>query len=344
MPFSEKKVGNIIKNTFVFGWIILPIFLQTACRESGSEQVKPEADPDIAGITKEIESQPEEASLYYLRAQKYYEKQRFQEAILDMEKAMSIDSLNPDYYHLMSDVYLDYYNSSGALKMMNRALALYPERVPSLLKMSELKYILEDYDGSILTVNEIVRLDPQNAEAYFMLGRNFMALQDQNRAIQAFQRAVELNSQLTDAWLYLGELYESRKDPLALTYYESAVLSDPKSNEALHAKAYYLQNHGKVNEALQLYKQIVLRDKAYTDAYLNQGLLYLDMDSLNQALSQFDLMTANAPTNYLGFYYRGVVHQKKGNKKAAINDYESAYRLNGKDEKAQKALQSLKGK
>lgn len=336
-----------VKNQTPFSWCLamgfaLLTFLSfIGCSQESKPQAPAESDPEISALSEDILRNPEDASLYYTRAQKYYEKDRMQEAIFDMEKAMSIDSLNPNFYHLLSDVYLDYYNSSGALKMMNRVLALYPERVPSLLKMSELKYILEDYDGSILTVNEIVRIDPQNAEAYFMLGRNFMALQDTPRAIQALQTAVEMNSKLTDAWIYLGELYEAKKDPTALTYFESAVLSDPASNQAMHAKAYYLQGHGKVQEAIALYKQIIVRDKAYTDAYLNTGLLYMDMDSMSKAMDQFSLMTANAPTNYLGYYYRGIVYEKIGKKEAALKDYESAYRLNGQDPKVQKAMQAL---
>jgi len=332
--FIEKRLIRNLKKAGIL-FLFAAVICLSGCGESAKQQTVEESDPE------DISARPEEPGLYFLRAQKYYQKQRFQEAILDMEKAMSMDSLNPEYYHLLSDVYLDYYNSSGALRMMNRVLALYPERIPSLLKMSELKYILEDYDGSVLIINEIIRIDPQNAEGFFMLGRNFMALKDEVRAIQSFQRAVELDSKLTDAWMYLGELFESRKDPAAIKYYESAVLSDPTSNEALHAKAFYLQNHGKESDAIGLYKQIIVRDKAYTDAYLNSGLLYLDMDSLQQALSQFSLMTANAPTNYLGFYYRGIVYEKLGKRDAARSDYESAYRLNGDDQKVQNALKKL---
>ncbi len=350
--FFTRKCKLLRQSGLERGWVesvcamvcfaVLVVCMLAACSQSPKQEASVESDADITVITDEITKNPSDAALFYKRAQKYYEKERFQEAIFDMEKAMSIDSLNPDFYHLLSDVYLDYFNSSGALKMMNRVLALYPERVPSLLKMSELKYILEEYDGSILTINEIVRIDPQNAEAYFMLGRNFMALQDNQRAIQAFQTAVEMDSKLTDAWIYLGELYEAKKDPTAIRYYESAVLSDPSSNQALHAKAFYLQGHGKIQEAISIYNQIIVKDKTYTDAYLNTGLLYMDIDSMSQALKQFSLMTANAPTNYLGYYYRGIVYEKTGKKEAALKDYESAYRLNGQDPKVQKAMQALK--
>lgn len=325
-------------------FIVFILFIIAGCGQENKTSEKNSVDAEIDGITEAINKDPENASLFFKRAKIYYDKGSYDNTILDLRKAMSIDSLNPDYYHLLSDAYLDYYNSKEALQTMAKVLALYPERVPSLLKMAELKYILEDYDGSIMTVNEIVRIDPQNAEGYFMLGMNFRALNDKERAINAYQTAVEMKSDLTDAWIILGELYEEKNDPKALKYYESAILSNPNSMQAVHAKAFYLQNHGKIPEAQKLYRQIITTDKSYSDAYLNSGLLYLETDSIDRAYEQFDLLTGIAPTNYMGFYMRGIVNEKKGKYKESLSDYESAYNLNKQDIKVQQAIESIKKK
>ncbi len=313
-----------------------------SCKSDSAQNNSTTGDVEIDGITSKINEDPNNPNLYFSRAKIYYSKAGYDKAILDLKHAISIDSLNPDYYHLLSDSYLDYYNSKEAMNTMLKVLGLYPERVPSLLKMAELKYILEDYDGSILTINEVVRLDPQNAEGYFMLGMNMKAINEMERAINAFQTAVEMDSKLTDAWISLGELYENKKDPKALSYFESAVLSDPSSKQALHAKAFYLQNHGRLPEAKQIYRDIVLIDKNYPDAYLNLGLLYLDQDSIKLAHEQFDLLTGVSPTNYMGYYMRGVTNEKSGNKEAALKDYESAYHLNNQDKRVSDALSALK--
>ena len=321
----------------IIGMLILP-----SCKSDSAQKSNATGDAQIDGLTSKINGDPNNADLYYLRAKAYYDKAGYDKAILDLKHALSIDSLNPDYYHLLSDSYLDYYNSKEAMGTMLKVLTLYPERVPSLLKMAELKYILEDYDGSILTINEVVRLDPQNAEGYFMLGMNMKAINETERAINAYQTAVEMDSKLTDAWISLGELYENKKDPKALDYYESAIISNPNSKEALHAKAFYLQNHGKIKDAKQIYRDIIMMDKNYSDAYLNLGLLYLDQDSITLAFEQFDIMAGVNPTNYMGFYMRGVANEKKGDKVAALKDYESAYHLNNQDKRVSDALSALK--
>jgi tetratricopeptide (TPR) repeat protein len=326
----------------IFGFTSVLLVFLLACKSDTAKSYQTSGDQEIDAITSQINTDPANANLYYQRAQIFYNKSSYDNAIFDLKKAMSIDSLNPDFYHLLSDAYLDYYNSKEALNTMMNVLAIYPERVPSLLKLGELKYILEDYDGSILTLNEVVRLDAQNAEAYFMLGMNFRSLGDNTRAMNAYQTAVEMNSSITDAWIILGEMYEEKKDPKALKYYESAIISNPKSMQAIHAKAYYLQNHGDIPGAQKLYREIIVTDKSYSDAYLNSGLLYLETGSIARAYEQFDLLTGIAPSYYMGFYMRGVVNEKMSKKSEALKDYESAYNLNKEDKRVWEALEALK--
>jgi tetratricopeptide (TPR) repeat protein len=342
---SHLKELILITSKFVYSFFFIVFWgcITTGCKHaSNTTESSTSGDPEIDKISSEILKTPDSALLYFDRAQKYYDKSAYGNAILDLQKAISLDSLNPEFYHLLSDTYLDYANSNGAISTMNKVLAIYPERIPSLLKLAELKHIIQDYDGSVMTLNEVVRLDPQNGEAYFMLGMNFRSLNDKDRAINAFQTAVEMDSGLTDAWIILGEMYEDKKDPRAIKYFESAILSNPASMQAKHAKAYYLQNHGDIPGAQKIYRDIIMTDKLYADAYLNSGLLYLETDSLDRAYEQFDLMTAMLPTNYMGYFMRGIVNEKKGKKQAALSDYESAQNLNKDDEKVKKAIETLK--
>lgn len=335
-----KLITNKFKNISL-GLFVIALFL-VSCKNDKNPVSELSGIAEIDEITAQIQKDPNSAELFFQRGDKYYKNEMFDRAIVDLQKAISLDSINPNYYHLLADSYMDYFNPDEAMATMRKVLLLYPERVPSLLKLAEYKHILEDYDGSIMTLNEIIRLDPQNGEAYFMLGMNFKSLNDTKRAKNSFQTAAEMDSKITDAWMILGEIYEAEKDPKALQYYESAILSDPNSMEARHAKAFYLQNNNKIDQAQEIYKEIILLDKYYTAAYLNSGYLYLDTDSLDRAFEQFDIMTTVAPTNYLGFYMRGIVHEMKGNKKSALSDYESAHNLNNKDKKVEESLLALK--
>ena len=294
-----------MKNYFVLLTFLFCIL--GGCKETKSPAPENNSGfPEIESLSKEIAENPKNPDLYMQRAKFFYEKKVYNNAAADVEKALALDSLNPIYYHFLADCYLDGGDGQKSLKTMYKVLTLYPERIQSLLKTAEIHYILEDYDSSILAINEAVKVDPQNAECYFMLGVNFRALKDIPRAINSFQTAVEMDSKLTDAWIILGELLEKNKDPKALKYYESGVLSNP--------------------------------------TYLNSGILCLEMDSLNKAYEHFNIMTGIQPQNAKGYYFRGLVQKKKGKIKEALLDFQTAGNLDSDNPEIQKALEELKQK
>lgn len=296
----------------------------------------------IDGISVKISQNPNDPALYAERGRLFYENDGYDEAIRDLNRALSFDSANVEYMHLLADVYLDYFKSRLALKTMERAAELYPERIPTLLKLSEFQMILKQYEASMKTIDRILKIDPQNAEAYFMFGMNFKERGDTVRAINSFQKAVEFDSELIDGWINLGQLYAAIGDPLAMRYFDNAIRVGPENVTALHARADYLSDTGDLPGAIEMYRRISLVDPQYEDAYFNSGLIYLDMDSIDQARKQFDITIKTSPTFIRAYYYRGLAQEMLGNKAAARADYEQALRMAPEYEKAQEGLERVK--
>jgi tetratricopeptide (TPR) repeat protein len=252
-----------------------------------------------------------------------------------------MDSTNVDYLHLLADAYLDYYKSRKALETMKRAAELYPERIPTLLKLSEFQLILKRHEESMRTIDQVLRIDPQNPDAYLMFGMNFKELGDTIRAINSFQKSVEYDSDMIDSWINLGQLHAAIGSGMAERFFDNAIMIAPQNVEALHAKADYLQDQGDLTGAIELYKQIVMTDRQYEEAYFNAGLLYLDLDSLARAERQFDLAIQVNPTFTSAYYYRGVAAELQGNLAQAKADYEQTLRLAPDFQEAEAALRQL---
>jgi len=293
-------------------------------------------------LTAEIEKSPMDANLYYERAKAYIANNGIEYAVKDAEKAVQLDSINPTYYHLLSDTYMDFRQSKLALMTMMRVGTMYPERTATQLKLAETQYILQQYDYAVSTLNKILRYDPLNAEAFFMLGL-VMNEQGGNKkeAKNAFLTAVENDPELIDAWLMLGENAMKENDPMAKTFYKNAVSAQPNNITALHSYAYYLQNHGDVEEAQKTYRKIHVIDRSYMEANLNSGILYIEQDSLDKAFEQFNIITQNHPGNHLGYYYRGVVHELQGNLPGALADYQNSMNIKPDYDKAVTATAAL---
>lgn len=332
-----------------YPWILSLVILCfcVACKENKTTAEKENTgfvganDEQLVAISALIEKEPLNAKLRYERAKMLHDNKYYDEAVADLRVAILQDSLMPEFYHLLSDVFMDNALSNKALQTIETAAHLFPTRIPTQLKLSETQLILQLYEKSISTLNEILRQDPQNAEAYFMLGLNFRDMGDERRAINSLKTATEFDSRIVDAWIILGNIYEAKNDKSALEYYSAAVNVDPRNPNALHSKAYYLQNHGDVKSALLLYDHIIAVDRDYTDAYLNAGILNLDRDSLQRAMEQFNILSGKSPQDWRPYYYRSLVYKRMGNKAAALADIQSCINLADDDEQAEQLKREI---
>lgn len=325
-----------------FGLYIVIIGLLAACKQDKPAPTMTNSGSNVLDdLTTLIKKNPEDPTLLSNRAKVYIENGDYDSAIQDLQGSLEIDSMRIESYHLLSDCYMDYFRSKDALQTMEKAAELFPERIPTLLKLSETQLILKKNHASLLTIAQINTLDQNNAEAFFMTGMNFRALGETERAIKAFLKATDINPELVDAWLITGDLYDEMGNPIALDYYDAAINVDPNEPTAWHSKAFYLQNNNRESEAIQLYKKINVIDRNYIDAYLNAGILYMTMDSLDKAEEQFVIMSNVEPQNHLPYYYRGLIKGSQNDVNSARELLETCLQLNPDHVKAKKALDDL---
>lgn len=336
-----------IAKLLLFGFVLLGVWACETDQESNTEPPATQStdDPQMAQInllSQKIQENPDDPQLYFQRAGTYYEIEGYDQAIADLQRAMMIDSTQPAYYHLLADTYLDYFKSYNALQTLEVAAQKFPDNLHTLLKLSEFQYLLKKYQESYKTIDQILRKDPQNSEAFFMMGLNLKEQGDTIRAINAFQSCVENNTDNVDAWIILGQLYEALGDKIAIRYFNNAVRVDSSSMKALHAKADYLHNQGQSQEALELYRKINIMSPSYEDAYYNAGIIYLEMDSLEKAYHQFDMLVKTSPIYIMGYYQRGLAAELMGNTAQAKADYEQTLKFAQDYEPAIEGLQRLK--
>ena len=309
--------------------VLFFFLLIIGCKKNASADNAMEltGDPVIDGLTEAIHKNPNDPDLWLKRSEVFYQREAYEQAVQDLAQVMKLDSMNLRAHHLLADVYLDSYQSARALQTMQRAVALYPDSIRTRLKLSEFQLILKQYDAATQTIADIMEIKPGDPEALFMLGMIYKDQGKSDQAIGAFQSAVERNPDLVEAWVILGDLLDRKKDPTAIQYFDNAIKVDPKNVSAWHAKAYYLQNNNRMDEALQIYKQIHTLDAQYPEAYLNSTILYLYMDSLDQAMKEISILIQIDPANPAAWFYKGKTHHLKGQDAEAKAAYEQALRL-----------------
>ena len=309
---------------------------------TNAPQIINTGNPAIDGLSSKIAQAPKDATLYAARAGSWLELEGYDEAISDLEKAISIDSLIPEYHHALADAYLDYYKSRKALETMVNAATIFPKRIGTLLKLAEFQHILKQYRDALFTLERIRVIEPNTPEMFFMFGLVFQEMGRIDEAKGAYQKAVESNPDLIDAWINFGKILGDEKNPLAERYFENALRVNPNSVPALHAMAFYLANQkNDIEGGIEYYKRVNVADPQFEEGYYNLGLVYLDADSLDQAYKSFDLAIKIKPDYAESYFFRGMASKMKGNLEAAKTDFQQSLSLNPEYEYAQKELANL---
>ncbi|NND31232.1 MAG: tetratricopeptide repeat protein [Saprospiraceae bacterium] len=315
--------------------------LSDGISEDESKTLVRSSVPEIQQITYLIEKDPNDAILWQQRGILHYELQKYQEAIGDLKKSLTLDSSKLDVWHLLADSYLDDLQSRKALETMEYASSLFPDSIRSLLKLSEFQLILRQYNSALQSLSRIQSLDHDNADAFFMKGMVLKEVGDTLTSITQFQEATKMNPRMADAWINLGQLFEARNDPDAIRYYDAGLAVDRYNTHLLHAKAQFLGREGDVEAAKTLYGELINIDPLSAESYYDLGLLFLDQDSTVQAQQHFDLSLKINPMLARAYFYRGWTHEILEETEAARLDYQQALRLNKDDVDAEAGLERL---
>ena len=331
-----------MKKTTILYLFILSVCTFLACKNTDKKaEIVVTGNPVIDDLSKKIAENPKNDSLYAMRAAAYYKDNIYDEAVKDLAKALAIDTANVAYHHILADVYMDKSDSRLAIRTMERVVGLYPTRIPSLLKLAELQYIVQQYRPSIETTAKVLQIDPQSAEAFFMQGRNLNALNEKDRAIAALKKCTALDAEHVDAWVELGHLMEEKKDATALQYFLTAQRIDSTDVPAIFGEAVYYSNRGQLEKSIATYKKVVAKNPQDADALYNIGLLYMDLKKTKEAKDNFNICTNVDPQYVMAFFYRAVCNEELGQFAEAKKDYENTMRLSPNFERGRLALEKI---
>ncbi len=322
--------------------ILVLLFVGLGCKPNASTPAKSTTgNSSIDALSEQINANPKSPGLYAKRAEAYYGADAYDLAIADMASAMKLDSNNIDYHLLLADIYLEALQSRLALKTMERAVSLNPDKISTLLKLAEMQLILQFHNESMETVNRILYRDPLNADAFVLMGINFKETGDTTKAIVAFKKATNLKSELTDAWLNVAMLKGAKNEKDALDYFNTAIRLDSTNAAILHAKAHYLQTLNQPDAALAIYRQIGILDPHYKDAFFNSALIYIEKDSLDKALELLNITTEITSIYPKAYYYRGYIFERKKDLESARKNYQQAASMSPGYKEAREAVDRL---
>ncbi len=298
----------------------------------------------IGILSQQIELYPDQSGVFYERGKFQYKQGRYSEAIGDLIRCVELDSTEADCWHLMADAYLDDNRSRLAIETLEDFLKLDPNRIPTLLKLAKFQTIIERYTAAHFNLNTILKQDRVHAEALFLKGLIYHYEDEPIKAVEYLQQAIQSDPDLSDGHLLLGQIFEEAGNPLARKYFENAIRVDPDNPEAKMSLANFYWMSNDYTMALLKYNDLLAEHPNFTRGYFNNGLILLEMDSLEQAHRLFERATSLEPDFIMAHYYLGETNILMENLDQAKIHLEEAARLSPTNTKIKRTLSEVTDK
>ena len=222
---------------------------------------------------------------YAFRAETYFGMNRFNDCIDDIVKALGIDTNKKaiDIMMLIGEPYVDALISKLKVEHTKQPdSALWPYYIGIV------SYGQKDYTKAIEAFKETIAIDPNDA-IYYCMADCYSELGDYDLALSSIDQAIEL---------------------------------DPNDADHVGMKADLLYDMGRGDEAVAAYDEYIKANPEYFGGYYRRGYLKDNLKDTDGAIEDYSTAITLNPTFAYAYLGRADKYLLKGNREAAMKDYQ----------------------
>lgn len=297
---------------------------------------------DVRDISAKINKNPQNAELWYRRGNTFFYQDRYKDAAMDMETAVTLDSLNALYHFRLGETMLkmDSANSRKSKRHLEKAVQLKPDFNEANLLLAKYFLARQEYDKAEAILKKLTGVADYSDKSFVFLGICSKEKKDTVNAILYFEKALQQNTQNYDAALQVALLKANTINTDAMQYFNRAIAINEAAEEAWYGKGLLSQQLGKYQQALECYDKTSGINPAHTFALYNSAVVYsltsnwIKTEEYCNRLLKLD-ETANT------YALRGYSYEKRGKKEKAAEDYRTALKLDPANEPALAGLKAI---
>lgn len=144
---------------------------------------------------------------------------------------------------------------------------------------------MEDFERAKNFFKKAIELDDKAGTAYFSLGNLYYEQSHYKKAQENFNQAIELGLEDSDAYYMLGMSFLNQEHiALATPYLLRATELNPDDVGKLFQYGLVLAQSNYINDAMDIFKQVLKKDSKHSDAHYNLGVAYTYQSNLDKGL------------------------------------------------------------
>jgi tetratricopeptide (TPR) repeat protein len=230
-------------------------------------------DESLTCATRLVIDFPDSSLAYNLRSGIYYRKGEYIIALKDIEKAINLDSDNPEFYRNRGILYSRIPGKQNlAIAEFDKAIDMNPKD-PICYEWRSLIYnMMNNTDLALRDINEAIRLNQKNPNAYNSRAGLYYALNQQEEALSDCYQAVALNPKSAESYDLMGIItFNKGEIDKAISQFNKSIeiASEMPYSYSNRSSAYWVK--GRRKEATEDLKKAVQLDPKFAMAYFKLG-------------------------------------------------------------------------
>ncbi len=297
--------------------------------------------PPFAALTDSIKLFPDNALLYFERAEALSQNNFHEVAYADYKKS----------WQLKEDVEtgLRFASNLSVLGKPNELIQFLQTCIQKFPAESGFKRLLgETYiqagktKQAIDLYDSVIKNDSSDFEAWYEKGKLLALAKDTADAIRSLQKSYSIQPVNTYA-LELAHLYAETKNPLSVDICDKILLSDSAHEliDPFFIKGIYYSNVKEYETAIIQFDSCIRRDWKFTEAYIEKGIAFYKQKNYDAALNTFRMAATVTNTDPDAYYWIGRCYEAVNKMPEAAEYYQRATELDKDFPEAREALKRV---
>jgi tetratricopeptide (TPR) repeat protein len=299
-------------------------------------------NPTVQPYTDSISMNPEHAEYYYRRAEALTEINNDSLALIDVQKALSLEQNNAQYTFTAGYLQLQLGQAKEAIKTLKHNLEQTPGNVNTRMLLSKAYIADAKIEAAQEQVNKILAAAPRHPGALMIMADIKAVQKDTVSTINILREIITADPRNYDAAYKLGDWYKATNNPATVAQYQYTFSLDTNDVNPLFEIGDYYERQNQAEKAKEAFIYCIEKDRDFTDAYIHLGKIYLQEKATDKALRHFNLAINTMPNNAEAYYYKGMCFEKMQQRDSAVVAFRQALVFDRNMKEAADALSKLK--
>lgn len=273
----------------------------------------------INWLSKAVAADKNLVSAYVLQADYYTQRYNYSNAIQSLNKASQIFKNN---YEILRGYGLVEYrrnNLKEASAFLQRSYKVYGNDVETLILLAKTKGGLREYREAMQYALRAIEVDGTSNEAHITYAKVLSQMDGVDAGISYLKDLISKFSYTLDFRIGLAELYrESERYKIAKDLFEQIIEADNRNKKAYLGLGESLQVQGLYDKAMNAYLSAAILDPSDAEGVFRAGLVYLEKDKYQDAVTQFQRALKINPLFPRLNYYMGKAYFQSGEYNMAL--------------------------